>query len=45
MYRHFPTRRELIIAVYADEVTALCAQGTESLRPAQTPVRSNGSST
>jgi AcrR family transcriptional regulator len=27
MYRHFPTRRELIIAVYADEVTALCAQG------------------
>src|SRR5512132_376645 len=27
MYRHFPTRRELIIAVYADEATALCAQG------------------
>lgn len=27
MYRHFPTRRELIIAVYADEVAALCAQG------------------
>lgn len=27
MYRHFPTRRELLIAVYADEVTALCAQG------------------
>jgi AcrR family transcriptional regulator len=27
MYRHFPTRRDLIIAVYADEVTALCAQG------------------
>jgi AcrR family transcriptional regulator len=27
MYRHFPTRRELIIAVYADEVTALCAHG------------------
>jgi AcrR family transcriptional regulator len=27
MYRHFPTRRELIIAVYADEVTALCGQG------------------
>ncbi|MFC0038434.1 TetR/AcrR family transcriptional regulator [Actinomadura rayongensis] len=24
MYRHFPTRRELIIAVYADEVAALC---------------------
>jgi AcrR family transcriptional regulator len=27
MYRHFPTRRELIIAVYADEVAALCAEG------------------
>lgn len=27
MYRHFPTRRELIIAVYADEVTELCARG------------------
>jgi AcrR family transcriptional regulator len=27
MYRHFPTRRELIIAVYADEVAALCARG------------------
>jgi AcrR family transcriptional regulator len=27
MYRHFPTRGELIIAVYADEVTALCAAG------------------
>lgn len=27
MYRHFPTRRELIVAVYADEVAALCAQG------------------
>ncbi|MEV0400430.1 helix-turn-helix domain-containing protein [Actinoallomurus sp. NPDC050550] len=27
MYRHFPTRRELIIAVYADEVAALCAHG------------------
>jgi AcrR family transcriptional regulator len=27
MYRHFPTRRELIIAVFADEVAALCAQG------------------
>ncbi|WP_330255937.1 TetR/AcrR family transcriptional regulator [Nocardia sp. NBC_00565] len=28
MYRHFPTRRELIIAAYADEVAALCADGT-----------------
>ena len=27
MYRHFPTRRELLIAVYADEVAALCATG------------------
>jgi hypothetical protein len=27
MYRHFPTRRELITAVYADEVTDLCAHG------------------
>ena len=27
MYRHFPTRRELVIAVYADEVTALCELG------------------
>ena len=27
VYRHFPTRRELIVAVYAEEVTALCAQG------------------
>lgn len=27
MYRHFPTRRELIIAVYADEVATLCLQG------------------
>jgi AcrR family transcriptional regulator len=27
MYRHFSDRRELLIAVYADEVDALCAQG------------------
>ena len=32
MYRHFPDRRELIIAVYADEVAALCAQGEARLR-------------
>ncbi|MFI6816046.1 TetR/AcrR family transcriptional regulator [Nonomuraea sp. NPDC050328] len=32
MYRHFPTRRELIIAVYADEVTALCSQGETLLK-------------
>jgi AcrR family transcriptional regulator len=29
MYRHFPTRSDLIVAVYADEVTALCASGDE----------------
>jgi AcrR family transcriptional regulator len=27
MYRHFPTRSDLLIAVYADEVAALCARG------------------
>jgi len=27
MYRHFPTRRDLVIAVYAGEVTALCELG------------------
>lgn len=27
MYRHFPTRRDLIVAVYADELAVLCAQG------------------
>jgi AcrR family transcriptional regulator len=26
MYRHFAARHELVIAVYADEVTALCAR-------------------
>ncbi|WP_131737441.1 TetR/AcrR family transcriptional regulator [Actinomadura roseirufa] len=31
MYRHFPTRRELLIAVYADEVTALTAEGRDLL--------------
>jgi AcrR family transcriptional regulator len=36
MYRHFPSRRELIIAVYADEVTALCAQD-EALLAGQPP--------
>ena len=29
MYRHFPTRSDLIVAVYADEVAALCARGDE----------------
>jgi AcrR family transcriptional regulator len=36
MYRHFPDRRELIIAVYADEVAALCAHG-EALLENQSP--------
>jgi AcrR family transcriptional regulator len=31
MYRHFPTRQELIVAVYADEVSALCNRGTQQL--------------
>jgi AcrR family transcriptional regulator len=31
MYRHFPSRRELVIAVYADEVSTLCELG-RSLR-------------
>jgi AcrR family transcriptional regulator len=35
MYRHFPARRELVIAVYADEVTTLCELG-RSL-PADSP--------
>jgi AcrR family transcriptional regulator len=31
MYRHFPTRREMVIAVYADEVTTLCELGRSLL--------------
>jgi AcrR family transcriptional regulator len=31
LYRHFPTRRDLIVAVYADEVTTLCEQGAALL--------------
>jgi AcrR family transcriptional regulator len=31
MYRHFPTRQELILAVYADEVSALCSEGARRL--------------
>ncbi|WP_082310299.1 TetR/AcrR family transcriptional regulator [Nonomuraea sp. SBT364] len=34
LYRHFPTRCDLIVAVYADEVTALCARGTALLESA-----------
>ncbi len=36
MYRHFPTRRDLVIAVYSDEVTELCARG-EALLTARPP--------
>ncbi|MFJ2832725.1 TetR/AcrR family transcriptional regulator [Streptomyces sp. NPDC087263] len=31
MYRHFPTRRELIIAVYSEEVAELCARSQSLL--------------
>jgi AcrR family transcriptional regulator len=31
LYRHFPTRTELLAALYADEVAALCSYGTELL--------------
>ncbi|MGH3295986.1 MAG: TetR/AcrR family transcriptional regulator, partial [Trebonia sp.] len=31
MYRHFPTRRELVIAVYAGEVSTLCQLGSALL--------------
>jgi AcrR family transcriptional regulator len=36
MYRHFPDRRELLIAVYADEVAMLCARG-DALLEDQSP--------
>jgi AcrR family transcriptional regulator len=29
LYRHFPTRGDLLVAVYADELTALCDRGAE----------------
>ena len=29
LYRHFPTRGDLLVAVYADEVEALCARARE----------------
>ncbi len=29
LYRHFPTRGDLIVAVYADEVDALCRRGID----------------
>jgi AcrR family transcriptional regulator len=31
LYRHFPTRGDLLVAVYADEVSGLCRQGTDLL--------------
>lgn len=34
LYRHFPTRADLLIAVYEDEVTALCDHGEELLTSA-----------
>lgn len=37
LYRHFPTRADLLVAVYADEVTALCRYGAE-LVDAASPV-------
>ncbi|WEK61011.1 MAG: TetR/AcrR family transcriptional regulator [Candidatus Microbacterium colombiense] len=33
LYRHFPTREALAVAVYQDEVTALCARARASTRP------------
>jgi AcrR family transcriptional regulator len=37
LYRHFPARRDLLIAVYAEEVDALCAQG-DALLVAEDPL-------
>jgi AcrR family transcriptional regulator len=31
LYRHFPTRGDLLVAVYAEEVTALCDRGSALL--------------
>ncbi|MEU4407455.1 helix-turn-helix domain-containing protein [Streptosporangium sp. NPDC023963] len=32
LYRHFPTRGDLLVAVYAEEVAALCERGAALLR-------------
>jgi AcrR family transcriptional regulator len=32
LYRHYPTRGDLLVAVYADEVAALCDQGAALLQ-------------
>jgi AcrR family transcriptional regulator len=37
LYRHFPTRAELLAALYADEVTALCEHG-DRLLAAPSPI-------
>ncbi|WP_330230269.1 TetR/AcrR family transcriptional regulator [Nocardia sp. NBC_00508] len=37
LYRHFPTRADLLAAVYADEVVALCRSGT-ALADAASPL-------
>jgi AcrR family transcriptional regulator len=34
LYRHFPTRDDLLVAVYAEEVEALCAMGRQRAEPA-----------
>jgi AcrR family transcriptional regulator len=33
LYRHFPTRRDLLEAIYVDEVQALCASNGDRLEP------------
>ncbi|MEV4011462.1 helix-turn-helix domain-containing protein [Nonomuraea angiospora] len=38
MYRHFPTRTDLLVAVYADEVAQLCARA-QTLSAAESPAR------
>ena len=35
LYRHFPTRADLLVAVYADEVAALCQRGAQLLQSAE----------
>src|SRR3954447_24387699 len=37
LYRHFPTRGDLLVAVYADEIAELCRRG-EQLRGAGDPL-------
>ncbi|MFD0820513.1 TetR/AcrR family transcriptional regulator, partial [Micromonospora zhanjiangensis] len=37
LYRHFPTREDLLAAVYADEVAELCRRGAR-LRDAPSPL-------